>query len=115
MKKVKTDHPFSKLQLQKLNQEIKKISNVEVVSLRGPSIPGKNGNFTDIQILHSPFLLDIFLSYMDISLPDRPRSVMIKIDTSGNVDSDARGKMTFNSLADRVSFFSSLIPVELKK
>ena len=114
MRKVKTNHPFSKKQLLKLNEELKKISGVQVVALRGASsIPGKNNDYTDIRVLHSPFMLDVFLSYMDLSLPDRPRSYMIKIDTAGNVDREVRGNMAFNSLADRVTFFNSLVPVEL--
>lgn len=113
MKKVKTNHPFSKKQLLKLNEELKKISVVQVVALRGASIPGKNNDYTDIRILHSPYLLDVFLSYMDLSIPDRPKSYMIKIDTAGNVDTEVRQNMTFNTLADRVTFFNSLVPVEL--
>ncbi len=114
MKKVKSNHPFSKVQLQKLNEELKKVADVEVVALRGPAIPGKNNNFTDIQVLHSPYMLDVFLSYMDLSIPDRPKSFMLKIDTAGKIDHDVRSKMSFNSLADRVSFFNSLVAVELK-
>ena len=114
MKKVKTNHPFSRKQLLKLNEELKKVSEVEVVGLRGPRIPGKNDDYADIQILHSPFMLDVFLSYMDISNPDRPKSFMLKIDTAGNVDREVRQNMTFNTLADRVSFFNALSPVELK-
>lgn len=114
MKKVKTNHPFSKIQLRKLNEELKKISNVEVVALRGVSIPGKNNNFTDIKITHSPFMLDIFLSYMDLTNPDKPKSFMLKIDTAGKVDYEVRKNMIFNNLGDRVSFFNSLTPVELK-
>lgn len=113
MKKVKTNHPFSKKQLLKLNEELKKISSVQVVALRGAAIPGKNNDYTDIKVLHSPFMLDIFLSYMDVSIPDRPSSFMLKIDTAGNVDSEVRQNMAFNSLADRVTFFNSLVPVEL--
>ena len=113
MKKVKTNHPFSKKQLLKLNEELKKISNVQVVALRGASIPGKNNDYIDIKVLHSPFMLDVFLSYMDISIPERPRSVIIKIDTAGTVDHQARANMSFNTLADRVTFFNSLVPVEL--
>ena len=113
MKKVKTNHPFTKKQLMKLNEELLKISTVQVVALRGAAIPGKNNDYTDIRVMHSPFMLDVFLSYMDISIPDRPRSVMLKIDTTGKVDFHARQNMSFNSLADRVSFFNSLIPVEL--
>lgn len=113
MRKIKTNHPFSRKQLETLNEELQKISNVEIVALRGPGIPGKSNDFTDIKITHSPYLLDIFLSYMDISNPDRPKSYMIKIDTSGNVDRNVRQTMSFNTLADRVSFFNSLLPVEL--
>lgn len=113
MRKVKTNHPFSKKQLLKLNVELKKISEVQIVALRGPQIPGKNNNYTDIEILHSPFGLDVFLSYMDITNPDRPKSYLIKIDTTGAVDYEARKNMDFNSLADRVTFFNSLTPVEL--
>lgn len=113
MKKVKTNHPFSKKQLLKLNEELKKISSVQVVALRGAAIPGKNNDYTDIMVLHSPFMLDVFLSYMDVSIPDRPRSFMLKIDTAGNVDSEVRQNMAFNSLADRVTFFNSLVSVEL--
>lgn len=114
MKKVKTNHPFSKSQLSKLNEELKKISNVEIAALRGVAIPGKNNNYTDIKILHSPYLLDVFLSYMDITDPDRPKSFMLKIDTTGKVDNEVRQTMTFDTLADRVSFFNSLVPVELQ-
>ncbi len=113
MKKVKTNHPFSKKQLLKLNEELKKISIVQVVALRGAAIPGENSDYTDIKVLHSPFMLDVFLSYMDVSIPDRPRSFMLKIDTAGNLDSQVRQNMVFNSLADRVTFFNSLVPVEL--
>lgn len=114
MKKVETNHPFSKTQLLKLNEELKKISNIQVVALRGEGIPGKNNNYTDIRVLHSPFMLDVFLSYMDLSNPDQPKSFMLKIDTKGKVDHQARSSMSFNSLADRVTFFNSLVPVELK-
>lgn len=113
MRKVKTNHPFSRPQLLKLNEELKKISNVEIAALRG-SIPGKNNNYTDIKVLHSPYLLDVFLSFLDITVPDRPKSFMMKIDTAGKVDHQVRQTMTFETLSDRVSFFNSLIPVELK-
>lgn len=113
MKKVKTNHPFSKKQLLKLNEELRKISVVQIVALRGASIPGKNNDYTDIKILHSPYLLDIFLSYMDLSIPDQPKSYMIKIDTAGNTDTEVRQNMVFNTLADRVTFFNSLVPVQL--
>ncbi len=113
MKKVKSNHPFSKKQLLKLNEELKKISVVQVIALRGAALPGKNNDYTDIRILHSPYMLDVFLSYMDLSIPDRPRSYMIKIDTAGNVDTEVRQNMTFNTLADRVTFFKSLVPVKL--
>lgn len=113
MRKVKTNHPFSRPQLIKLNEELKKISKVEIAALRGAAIPGKNNNYTDIKVLHSPYLLDVFLSYMDITHPDRPKSYMMKIDTTGKVDYQVRQSMTFETLSDRVSFFNSLVPVEL--
>ncbi|TYB78348.1 hypothetical protein [Bizionia myxarmorum] len=112
-KQLKSDHPFTAFQLKALNAELQKISNLQIVALRGVS-KSQISNYTDIEIKHSPYLLDVFLSFIDISVPDQPKSFLYKIATDGKVDYNARSSMSFNSLSDRVSFFNLLTPVNFK-
>jgi hypothetical protein len=109
--KIKSNHPFSVIQLSVLNKELKKISNFEVVSLKGISISGKK-NFADINVLKSPYSLDVFLAFTDVSIAERPKYNTIKIGINGDVDYDTKRNLEFNNLADRVSFFNSLEPIE---
>jgi predicted transport protein len=106
---IKSSHPFTIPQLKKLNEELSKISNTQIVALKG--IPGKT-NFIDIEILQSPFMIDVFLSFIDVSEPEHPKFKMYKIDAKGNVDYETKKNMEFNSLSDRVSFFNQLTPIK---
>jgi hypothetical protein len=108
--KIKTNHPFTVKQLKTLNSELKKISTVQI-SLKGIAIPSKI-NYADIQILKSPFLLDVFLSFIDVTIPEQPKFNTYKIDTLGKIDYEVKKNMHFHSLADRVSFFNQLEPIE---
>lgn len=110
-KKIKTNHAFTKMQLTALNKELKKISNTQVIALKGVDIQGKN-NISDIKILHTPFLNDVFLSFTDMSVPEFPKFNTYQILVDGSINYEPKKTMDFNSLADRVTFFSSLQPVE---
>lgn len=112
MKKIKTDHPFTKKQLVKLNQELEKISNVQI-GLRGTKLPGKN-NYTDIQIKHNPFNLDVFLCFVDVTDADRPSSQVFKIDHEGLIDYRPRSTMNFHNFADKIYFFNTLTPINFE-
>lgn len=112
MKTVKTNHPFTKAQLQSLNKELQKISTVKVVpAMRGKKLPALN-NYADIQVKHSPFSLDVYLSFMDFSTPDYPKSQLYQIDAKGNVNKNIRSEMNFDTLSDRVSYFGNLEPID---
>lgn len=106
---TKTDHPFTRAQLTTLNNELKKISPAQV-ALSGTTLPGK-GNFIDIEVKHSPFMLDVFLHFTDITDPERPKSYVYGISPAGVLDKEVRATLDFKTLADRVSFFNSLEPI----
>ncbi len=108
---IKTNHAFTKAQLKALNSELSKISENEIIALKGVQIKGKK-NIIDINILSSNYSLDVFLSFTDISLPEFPKFEMYKIDSKGNVDYQPKKSMEFNSLADRISFFNELQPIK---
>lgn len=111
--KIKSNHPFTKRQLESLNKELSKISSVEIQALRGfTDLPTQNKNITDIKILHSPFMLAVFLDFTDYSVPDHPQYETYKIDADGSIDYNIKRSMKFNSLADRVSFFNQLTPIQ---
>lgn len=107
MEKIKTNHPFTVAQLKKLNEELSLISDTQIIGLKGVSIPGKK-NFDDIRILHSPYLLDIFLSFSDLSDPERPKFETFGIKANGAIDKKIRQTMEFETLSDRVHFFNTL-------
>lgn len=109
--KIKTNHAFTKKQLESLNVELKKISNVQIQALRGIEIPSLD-NFADIEILKSNFLLDVFLKFLDVSNPDYPKSFLYQIDTKGFVNKHAKQTLEFNNFQDRITFFSDLEPIE---
>lgn len=109
-RKIKTNHVFTKRQLQSLNEELLKVSNSEVIALRGVNIEPKK-DFADIEILKSPYVLDVFLSFLDISNPDFPKFNLIKINEAGEIDYEPKKTMQFNSLADRITFFNELEPI----
>jgi len=111
MKKIKTDHPYTIAQLKSLDNELSKISESQIIELGGIKIEGKI-NYIEIKILHSPFMLDVFLSFVDISVPDYPIFNTYGIAIDGTVDYEVKRNLEFNSLADRVSFFSQLQPVK---
>lgn len=108
---IKTNHAFTKAQLIALNSELSKISENEIVALKGVKITGKK-NFIDINILSSNYSLDVFLSFIDISTPDFPIFEMYKIDSAGKIDYHPKKNMEFNSFADRISFFNELQPIK---
>lgn len=114
MNKIKTSHPFTVKQLKALNTELQKVSNTEIVALRGVKIPAKE-NYADVDILHSPYTLDVFLRYMDITNPSNPKSEIYSISKTGKVDYKARLNMKFNNFSDRIHFFNNLISVEFKE
>jgi hypothetical protein len=108
--KVTSNHPFTKPQLTALNKELKKISPA-VVAMSGkgfPSLP----NYSDITIEHSPYMLDVFLSFYDITNPDYPKSHTYKIDAFGKVDYNPKLNMKFDGLNERLQFFGSLQKIE---
>jgi hypothetical protein len=109
--KIKTNHPFTIAQLKTLNTELAKISNTQVIALRGVSIEAKT-NFADIKILHSPYLNDVFLSFTDMSVPEYPKFNLYKIGPGGSIDFEPRKNLEFNNFADRISFFNGLQPVD---
>lgn len=110
---IKTNHPFTKKQLEVLNSELKRISDNKISVLRGFKFSAKE-NYTDIEISHSPFNLDVFLSFMDITLGDNPKSEFYAISPSGKIDKNIRQNLEFENLSDRVHFFNNLIPVKFK-
>ena len=57
-------------------------------------------------------MLDVFLSFIDISVPDYPIFNTYGIAADGTADYEAKRNLEFNSLADRVSFFNQLQPVK---
>jgi hypothetical protein len=109
--KIKTNHTFTKAQLISLNKELQKISNNEIVALKGTKFSPKK-NYIDIDILKTPFLLDVFLSFVDVSDGTSPKFEMYKIDAAGVVDYEPKKNMIFNSFADRISFFNQLEKIE---
>ena len=113
-KKIKSDHPFTKKQLAALNKEVQKLTDVEITGMKGVkrSLPETSGNYTDIKVLHSPYILDVFLEFTDISDPDYPKFETYKIDANGEVDYFVKRNMEFDSLSDRVAFFNELMPVK---
>ena len=62
----------------------------------------------DIKILKTPYSLDVFLSFVDITLGDSPKFNMYKIAINGTIDFDPKKTMEFNSFADRITFFNQL-------
>jgi predicted transport protein len=114
MNKIKTDHPFTVKQLTALNKELKKVSNTEISVLRGVNIPAKE-NYADVDVLHSPFTLDVFLSFMDLTIPSNPKSEIYSISTTGKVDYKVRLNMKFHNFSDRIHFFNNLFSVEFKQ
>lgn len=111
--KIRTDHPFTKAQLKALNAELEKISPAQIYGMRGVTIPSLP-DYSDIDILHSVYDTNVFLSFMDITDPDYPKSRIYSIDMSGKVDYEARQNLSFKSLADRVEYFNSLEPVKFE-
>lgn len=109
--KIKSNHPFTIMQLHTLNKELKKISNTQIVSLKAVVIKG-NPNYSDIQILKSAYTLDVFLSFTDVSIPEEPKFNTYKIDASGKIDYEPKRNMNFKNISDRVSFFNTLEPIK---
>lgn len=109
--KIKTSHAFTKPQLISLNKELEKISNAKIIALRGVKIQAKE-NYSDIQIYNTPYSLDVFLSFTDMSVPEYPKFNTYKIESNGNIDYDAKANMKFNSLSDRITFFNTLQPIQ---
>jgi len=114
MATIKTNHAFTLQQLAVLNQELKKISTDKIVALRGSKIQAKE-NYIDIEVLHTPYMLDVFLSFVDISDAQYPKFMMYKIDSKGNIDYEPRKNMNFENLSDRVHFFNTLQPIKFNK
>lgn len=113
--KIKSNHPFTKAQLVTLNKELNKISKATVVpAMRGTTLPALNDNFLDIQVLHTAYGLEIYLSFIDVTNSDYPKSNLYQIDAKGNLDKDIRKTLEFDSLADRVNYFSNLEPINFK-
>lgn len=111
VQKIKSNHPFSTKQLYSLNQELQKISETQIISLRGITIPAKK-NYSDIKILKSPYYLSVFLSFIDISDSTNPKFKMYSISIDGTVDYEVKQNMTFNNLSDRITFFNELEKIE---
>lgn len=111
MDKIKTNHPFTVKQLKSLNDELKKISNTQIISTRGLNIPGTNF-IQDIKILRSSYLLDVFLTFTDMSVPEYPKFEAYGIDCKGTVNKSVKQTMKFETLSDRVHFFNNLQPIE---
>ena len=109
--KIKTNHAFTKKQLEALNKELKTISKIQVVALRGIEIPSKP-QFSDINILKSAYTLDVFLTFIDLSNINYQEFKTYKISSSGAVDYEPKRKMEFKTLQDRVNFFTELYPIE---
>ena len=111
MNRIRTNHNFTKSQLKALNNELKEVSNTEIVGMKGISIPAKN-NFSDVDVKRSPYTSDVFLSYIDISIPDSPKSYIYSISKLGLVNKDCRRTLEFKTFADRVHFFNTLESIE---
>lgn len=106
-KKIKTNHAFTKKQLEALNKELQKISPNQIKGLKGVNIKAKK-DFTEIKVLKSAYLLDVFLSFLDITDADYPKYRMYKISSSGEVNYEAKKSLEFNNFSDRISFFNEL-------
>ena len=111
MNRIKTNHNFTKSQLKALNNELTKVSNTEIVGMQGVSIPAKN-NFDDVDVKRSPYTSDVFLSFIDISVPDSPKSHVYSVSKLGIVDKDCRRTLQFKTFSDRVHFFNTLESIE---
>jgi hypothetical protein len=113
MANLKTNHPFSLKQVKSLNEELQKISNT-TIGLKGIKIPGKN-NIQDIEISRSSYVLDVFLTFTDMSVPEYPKFECYGIATSGKVNKAIKQTMEFQNLSDRVHFFNNLQPIEFSR
>jgi hypothetical protein len=108
MKNINTNHPFTTKQLKALNDWLKKISNNQITALRSPAGISSKKDYSDIKLLHSPYLNDVFLSYWDMKEISYPKSRMIMFSPDGSVEMDPKKKMQFESLTARVEFFGNL-------
>lgn len=111
---LKSNHAFTKQQLEILNQELQKISTDKIVALRSPKVQAKE-NYIDIEVLHTPYMLDVFLSFVDITDAEYPKFMMYKIDSKGSIDYEPRKNMNFETLSDRIHFFNTLQPIKFNK
>lgn len=112
---LKSDHPFTAKQLTALNKELEKLTDVEIIPMRGTDIPQTKPDIIDIEIKHSPYIADVFLEFTDITNPEHPKYETYKIGADGKVDYFVKRNMKFNSLPDKVSFFNSLMPIKFTR
>lgn len=99
---------FTNKQLKQLKDELKKVSSPGL-----KRAAHTRADYIEVEVKRSPYTVDAFLSFLDITDPDYPRYKLYKIDENGNIDYDARANMDFTTLADRVNFFNTLTPVKL--
>lgn len=110
--KIQTNHPFTKAQLNELQKHLNTISNIEIQATNLKGLPGKNGYF-DIEILHSPYTTDVFLSFWETAT-NGPKSYIYSIDTIGSVNKNPKATLEFKTFADRIHFFNTLENIDFK-
>lgn len=110
--RFKTDHPFTKKQLQAVQRELSKVSTAIIESTQLRGLPAREGYF-DIDLLHSPYSNSVFLSYWQ-SVNDRPANFLVAIESDGSVDYTPRTNYEFENLSDRVHFFNNLNPIDFR-
>jgi hypothetical protein len=109
-KKILTNHPFSKKQLESLQKELNKISDIEIV-LKGVQKKSVD-SITDIKLLHSPYALDVYLSFTQV-VDSAVKFELYAIKTDGTVDYKPRRNMEFKSLDDRIHYFNTLQEINI--
>jgi hypothetical protein len=112
--KIKANHPFTSKQLKRLNEELKKISDLQVVGMKGTKLPSGKKYYADIEVKSTPFSLDIYLSFTNLTESNYPKSELWQIDSKGILNKNIRAEMEFDTLADRISFFANLESIDFK-
>jgi hypothetical protein len=112
--KIKSDHPFTKAQLISLNSELEKISPAQIFGMNTTSIPSLNDDFMGIEIKHTFYDLNVYLSFMNVVDPDYPKSQLYQINSKGEIDKNIRANLEFESFSDRISYFANLEPIKFE-
>ena len=89
---------------------------IEVVLLLLSEIE-KNKNVSNVQVLGSDFVNDVYVRYNKIVVENGDAAQIEKIyevSTSGTIDKNPRVNKPFATLSERVYFFSKLYPIKIK-